>query len=431
MNNVNVNQEIERQIRPYMKRNMITSVADGAINSIAVGMIPLETILVYFISGYVKSSLFVGLLTTMQLLFMAIPQFFIARQLEGKGYYKRFMGTVVVVSRCQSLIIGLLILFVAPHNNQLFVILFYAVYWLSGFAIGATMITYSVFINKVILFEKRAKFFGLRGMFCSFGSIIGSLLSGFILRNGNPDTKYAYLFLLSFVIDLVSFTFIIAAFEPKVDTPVAHEKSKDFGKRIKAIMNKDKNLLGYTIAYACVMFAMSIISFQTLHAKNNLGLLSEQVSYMATIIFVFETLGYSIWGYVAHKYGFKMCTLVGSSFFIINLVIALLIQNAWIMMVLSAIYGLSISTRMIGGRNFVFSICSYDDRLAYLSIFNSLFIPVTAIAPLINGFLYDLLGFTWLCVINLAILCVGLLIMIKVKETVTMDQDMDATAELA
>ena len=76
-----IQQKIEQELQPYIKRNVITSIVDGILNAMAMGLIPLQTLVVYFISEYVHSNFVIGLLTTVQMLLMAIPRF-TARHME-------------------------------------------------------------------------------------------------------------------------------------------------------------------------------------------------------------------------------------------------------------------------------------------------------------------------------------------------------------
>lgn len=415
----NVQQAVEEEIRPRIKRNVVTSMTDGMIDAIANGMIPLQTVIVYFISSYVGSNFMVGLLTTVQLLFSAAPQLITAKYLNGLGYYRRLMGCLVAVSRAQTLIVGLLILFVAPRNRLLFVVLFYAVYWLNGFVRGCESITYSVFINKVIPFGVRGRFFGVRGIFCSTGSIIGSLIFGVILASGDSTLNYAILFLASYVIDMISFIFLVSTFEPRtsiVQKPAGRDDG--FRSRVKAIVRNDKNLTTYIVAFSLVMFAVSTVSFETLYAKSNYGMTTGQLSSMTTIIFVSQTVGYFLWGMLIDRYGFKCALLGGYSMFILNLLLAIFVNTPFVIFILAGFYGFAASAEIIGGRNFLYNICTYENRPAYISIANTVIIPVTALAPVVNGLLFDFIGFRFMCGLNLLIVAAGVLLFLKVREEV-------------
>lgn len=415
----NVQQLVEEQIRPHIKRNVLTSMTDGMIDSIANGMIPLQTVIVYFISSYVGSNFVVGLLTTVQLLFSAVPQLITAKYMSGLGYYKRLMGAFVAISRAQTLIFGLLILFVAPRNRLLFVILFYAVYWLNGFTRGCEGIVYSIFINKVIPFGLRGRFFGFRGSICSVGSIIGSVIFGVIMASGDSTLNYAILFLVAYGIDMFSYIFLVAAYEPKtVKNKESIGGNGDFKAGLKAIVQNDKNLINYIVAFSLVMFAVSTVAFETLHAKTTYGMKTSQLSLMTTVIFISQTAGYVLWGVLIDRFGFKLALLGGYSVYILNLLLAVFVNAPFIIFVLAATYGFAGSVEMIGGKNFLYNICTYENRPAYVSIANTVIIPVTALAPVINGLLFDFIGFRFMCVANLAILVAGVILFTKVKEKV-------------
>ncbi len=58
MSRINAEEELQRQIQPHTVRNMTVSVTEGVLDAIAMGMIPLNTVVTYFISDYVNNSFF-------------------------------------------------------------------------------------------------------------------------------------------------------------------------------------------------------------------------------------------------------------------------------------------------------------------------------------------------------------------------------------
>ena len=65
MSQINAEEELQRQIQPHTVRNMTVSVTEGVLDAIAMGMIPLNTVVTYFISDYVNNSFLIGLLPTL------------------------------------------------------------------------------------------------------------------------------------------------------------------------------------------------------------------------------------------------------------------------------------------------------------------------------------------------------------------------------
>jgi hypothetical protein len=68
----------------YFPRNYILNTADGAFFALAMGMVPLNTVLTYFISGYVTQKWLIGLLSFLNVLLAFSPQIRVSRQ-GGKG----------------------------------------------------------------------------------------------------------------------------------------------------------------------------------------------------------------------------------------------------------------------------------------------------------------------------------------------------------
>ncbi|NLM10391.1 MAG: MFS transporter [Clostridiaceae bacterium] len=412
-----IQQKIEQELQPYIKRNVSTSIVDGILNATAMGLIPLQTLVIYFISEYVHSNLVIGLLTTVQTLMTAIPQFFSARLMERIDSYKGLMGKYVFIYRTSHLLIGLLVLFLAPRKPLLFTILFYIIFWLNGLFMGMGNSVYFNFINKVIPFNIRGKFFGWRGALNSVGGVLGSLLAGVILRRSVSGTQpYGYLFLLAFTLDMISFFFLVAAYEPK-NSQVKIARSQGYGNRLMEILKRDKNIIRFITAQALIVFpVVSLFPFQTVYAKSSFNIGADTISAMNTIMFVCKSIGFIIWGMLVQRRGFKWSMLCGYLLFIINLVSAIFIKNPDVVFVLTAVFGLTHSAFMIGNINIIFGMCPYEDRPAYLCIANIFIIPMSAIAPLVNGYIYDVFGFRVMCIINLILLLGGIVRFTGVKE---------------
>jgi MFS family permease len=173
----------------------------------------------------------------------------------------------------------------------------------------------------------------------------------------------------------------------------------------------------FIVAQALIIFPVtSLFPFQTVYAKSNFNIGADVISNMNTIMFVCNAVGFILWGMLVQRRGFKWGMLGGYILFIINLISAIFVSDPNVVIVLTVIYGLTHSAYMIGNINIVFGMCSYEDRPAYLCITNMFIIPISAIAPLINGYIYDTFGFKVMCVINLILLLVGIAGFSRVKE---------------
>ena len=62
MSQLSAEERLQIEIEPHANKNMVKSVAEGVLDAVAAGMIPLNTVVTYFISDYVSNSFFIGLL---------------------------------------------------------------------------------------------------------------------------------------------------------------------------------------------------------------------------------------------------------------------------------------------------------------------------------------------------------------------------------
>lgn len=103
-----------------LKRNSIISIADGAVFAIGSGMLPVSTVIVYFISNYVHSNTLIGLLTTLNVLLSNSPQILVAKKLEMLESYKEYFIKVALLMRLMWFLLAIDV-FVFATTNELFI----------------------------------------------------------------------------------------------------------------------------------------------------------------------------------------------------------------------------------------------------------------------------------------------------------------------
>lgn len=146
----------------HFTRNYLLNTFDGAFFALAMGMVPLNTVLTYFISGYVSQKWLIGLLTFLNVLLTFSPQILVSRKLEKVTRIKPLVILYAAIIRLLWLFMGLNVLLVADRNPTLFVILFYLLYSLIGLSSAFTGICWLNFIVKIIPERYRGRFFGVR-----------------------------------------------------------------------------------------------------------------------------------------------------------------------------------------------------------------------------------------------------------------------------
>ena len=298
---------------------------------------------------------------------------------------------------------------------MLFVILFYIIFWLKGLFMGTGNLAYYSFINKVIpltygeIFVGEALLTALRdiGFPVGWSHFEWKWIWSTAVWISLPTcfcTGYAFIHLL------------VAPMSQNYQNGAEENQRNAYGFKLKEILKRDKNIIRFIVASTYYLSGSFLFPFQTVYAKSNFNIGADVISVMNTIMFVCNAIGFILWGMLVQRRGFKWGMLGGYILFIVNLISAIFVNNPNVVMVLTVVYGLTHSAYMIGNINIVFGMCSYEDRPAYLCITNMFIIPISAIAPLINGYIYDTFGFKVMCVINLILLLGGIAGFWGVKE---------------
>jgi len=420
MSQLSAEERLQIEIEPHANKNMVKSVAEGVLDAVAAGMIPLNTVVTYFISDYVSNSFFIGLLPTLQAVCNVLAQLSLNGKFNGCERFKPLCNLGTFLFRCSWLIISILILFFNRMHPLGFVCVFYAIYCYSGLCQGLTVLTYSQMMNKVIPNRVKGRFFGIRGAFNSAAGIIGAQIGGAIIASNGDVRRFGVLFLIAFVLDMMSVALQAWMWEPRMKMGEKQEKTQakknNFFKDMTMLFRRDRNIARYVIAMFLITIGMSFFTFQTAHSKEALGLTGAQLGMVTSIMYIFQTGGSLLWGYVSDRKGYHPGMVMGQLGFVVYLVLAFLAKNAEMTYIMTAIYGLAVAANNLGARNMVFKMCTYEDRVTYYGVINMMLTIATATASMMTGALIDWIGYEYSALSCLAVTVPGVILLLRVKE---------------
>ena len=421
MSQTNVEEALQRQVEPYARRNMTISIVEGLFDAVAMGMIPLTTVVTYFISDYVNNSFLLGLLPTLQSVCNALVQILLRSRLNGIARFKRLCNLGTALSRVSWLILSILILFFSRMEPLGFVCVFYGIYCFNGLCQGITSSTYTQMMNKVIPNRVKGRFFGVRGAFTSAAGIVGAQIGGAIIAANGDVRRFGVLFGIAFVLDMISVALQGAMVEPALRVRTAQDEGgrearPSFFSDATRLIRADKNLARYVAAMFLITIGMSFFNFQTAQSKDALGLTGGQLGIVTTILYVSQTAGNLLWGWFADRQGYRPSLLIGQAGFVLYLVLAFLARDAWLTYIMTAIYGLANAANALGSRNMVFHLCPYEERVGYYSLINMALTISAAVASMITGALIVWIGYEFSALACLGLTVPGLALILQVRE---------------
>lgn len=420
MSQTNVEEALQRQVEPCARRNMVISVTEGLFDAVAMGMIPLTTVVTYFISDYVNNSFLLGLLPTLQSVCNALVQVFFNERLKGVAKFKHLCTLGTALSRVSWLVLSVLILFFSRMEPLGFVCVFYGIYCFNGLCQGITSLTYTQMMNKVIPNRVKGRFFGVRGALTSAAGILGAQIGGAIIAANGDVRRFGVLFGIAFVLDMTSAGIQALTIEPALRMRPVDDKRNaqraSFFADSRRVFVADRNFARYVVAMFLITIGMSFFNFQTAQSKDALGLTGGQLGIVTTILYVSQTAGNLFWGWLADRRGYRPSLLIGQAGFVLYLVLAFLARDARLTYVMTAIYGLANAANALGARNMIFHLCPYEERVSYYGLMNMALTVSTAVASMITGALIDWIGYESSALACLLLTVPGLVLLLRVRE---------------
>jgi len=412
-------QDIKQDNETHVKRNYIFNTADGAVFALGMGMVPLDTVLTYFISKFVEQKLLIGLLTFLNVLLTFTPQILVSRKLERLKLYKPFLIGMALVLRALWLLMGINVLLFADSDPVLFTVLFYLIYSLIGLTSAFTNITWLNFIVKIIPQDFRGRFLGIRSTIAGVFEATGALLMGYIVKHFAYPVNYGVLFLAVGVLTFISLGLLSFSKENESVKQIEEVEAKSYLAKMKDVLTYDRNFTSYLVSVALIGgFGKMAFAFQIVFAKERLGIVEQQVSYAAFILLASQTVGYLIWGLLGDRYGFKRTLEISALIFIPTIFLVYLMSNKLMFYFSMGLFGIAQSARNVNENNLAINLCRAEEKQPlYIGLRNLLMGPVFALNPVFAGLLYDFFGRNVLFPISAAFMLSGFLVLFKyVKE---------------
>jgi hypothetical protein len=192
----------------HIKRNFIAIILDGGFCAFGMGMAPLATVLLFFVSDFVTQKWILGLLPCLFSLLVLTPQVLLTKKVESLRAYKPFTVFMTLLNRFAWLFLALNVYFFADTCPTLFIVIFYILYSIIGLSIGFSGLPALCLISRVIPDNARGRLFGIKSTVGGIFELLGSLTMGIILKSQGYPVNYAILFLVVFISMSISVVFI-------------------------------------------------------------------------------------------------------------------------------------------------------------------------------------------------------------------------------
>ncbi len=416
-----------------VRRSFVLGVFNGAIFNLAEALIDPPLVLTWFVSQITSSNLLAGLVSPLGNAGWFLPQVFVSARIQRM---ERKMPSYTLTAVIRTIAWVLLAVMVwTVDDPRILLTSFFVLYSVARLTSGLAGLTFFDVVAKTIPARRRGSFFSWRQL---LGSILG-LGGGWIVKTvlNHPALAFpnghALLFTLYCVVmvpGLVSFIIIREPSRKVVNTPV---KTSEQLQRAGQLLRENGVYRRHLSARTALILAGIALPFYGIYAKDKLGAPEGMVGIYVTTRIAAQMLFNLPWGRLSDRYGnrlaMKLLSLGSGATALLALILTALVgslqlQGTWLPYLALPLFFLDGAIRpaqVLSGSNFLLELVPEDERPLYMGLSNTLMGVVVLISGL-GGLVVDLVGFSGLFAVSLALYTLGYVFAAGLPEPREMEQ---------
>ncbi|MBN1937251.1 MAG: MFS transporter [Anaerolineae bacterium] len=401
-------QRFEQQVEAHFRWNFCANLWDIAFITFGLNLVSQTTIMPLLVSELTDSKIAIGLIPAIYSLGFLLPQLLTANFAEGLRVNKPFVMLLGGLGeRGPYLLMGLVVLWLAPSAPLLALLLFFLLLAITAASNGmATPAWYSM-IAKVIPTHRRGLWSGLAHSLGALLGIAGGAFSGWLLANWAFPQNYGYSFLLAFAFAAISWLGLAANREPASPTVKPRTSLGSYLRKLPAVLRRDGNYVRFLIGRSVANLGTMAGGFFMVYGKENIAGALEQVGVLTAILVGTQAAMNLLWGVLGDRRGHKAVLCGAAIAMALTAAVAWLANSTVWLWATFVLLGAAMSADSVSGMNIILEFCAPEDRPTYIGLTNTLLAPVKTLAPIIGGWLATWAGYRGMFAAALIVSLVG------------------------
>ena len=408
---MNVDDSYEQEITRHVRWNFIVNTSDLLSVSLARSFIFHLTVLPLYASYLTSSSVLIGLVPAIYEVGFLLPQLLMSRRAESLSVKKPFVVKMSIFERLPFLLIALSI-FLRPEAPRWFAYLMLSLnIAVASSAGGLATPAWKGMLGKVIRPRRRALLFSLGSGVGGFLGIGGALLAGYILDTWEYPQSFGLCFLLAFLGQALSWFFLTLNREPERKPHVISDSLKVYLKQLPAILQGDRNFTRYLASQVLAILGSMGVSFYIIYGRYIYSISDGFAGSMTMVALFSQSIGIPVLGWFSDRLGHKWLAEMSAVLGIGALLLMLVIPGPLWLFPVFIMANLSVTGRNIAVTCISMEIGGVDRLPTYTALSGTLLGIPTLIAPVLGGWVLDLLGFPLLFTLALVFALAGLIVL--------------------
>ena len=361
------------------------------------------TVLPAFVATLTGSAPLIGLVSTLATGGWLLPQLFAANAIAGRPRRKASVILPAGASRVLFLLLGPLMLLLAPRRPAAALATFFMLYFLFYVADGIASVSWLDILGKSLAPGLRARLISVGQAGAGIAGVGAGILVGIILtsRRLPYPSNYALLMglgALMFVLSVVSFAFMKE--EPEL-TGARPLPWRDYFRRLWGILATDGDFRRAVVVQLLFSLTGAATPFYVIHGLGSLGFGELSVGIFTSAQVAGGVVSALFMGRMGERSGTRAVMRLGGGMSLAAPLLALavplaaaLFPSAALMYVYAIVFmlvGAQTNSTMAGFLNYVLESAPASDRTMYIGFANTAS-GVSLVAPLIGGALLAAFG---------------------------------------
>ena len=383
-----------------IKRNFFLNLFDGAIYAFAMSFVSLQTVFPVLIKKVSGSDFAIGLIPVVWAAGFNFPQILVANYVRRLPYKKSWMLRTALGQRLPWLLIAILVFFfLEDMNSNVALICLLSALGLAAFGGSLNLPGWFDLLSKITPVQLRGRLFAYRLVLGSLLGVLGGAIVVFILNSFNYPKNFGILFLITFLVTMISYIFLSFVKENKPNQSNQILGHKDFYKRLFTIVRNEQNFRNFLISDALMMLANMAHAFFAVFAIEKFSLADSYAGTFTMVMMSSMFIGSLYFGYVADKHGHKTNLIWASVFIGLASLVAILAPSVELYYLVFVGASLNIILLQVSRLTIIAEICSEDERPTYVALTNVITAPFI-LSGMLGGIIVDILGFEVLFAIS-------------------------------
>jgi MFS family permease len=383
----------EQFIRRNLRFNFTVNLMDGGFFGLALGFASFITIIPLFVSRLTDSALLIGLVPAIHSVGWQFPQLLTAGWVSRAKRIKPLVLWTTVHERIPFLGLAAVAWFLPQLGARTALILTFILLVWQGFGGGFTANAWTNLITKIMPANLHGTFFGIQ--MAAFTGLEGlsAIAAGLILDRLDGPLDFTLCFLVACVSFVISFVFLAFTREPDGRPRLIEGKPEGFWKESQRILKTNGNFVAFLFMRSLSQFAAMAFSFYIVYVVWTFGVNEAEAGFMTGIFLMSSILAGLVMGPLADRWSARMVMLIGALAATLSAAMAMLAPSAswfYASFILTSMATVAIWTIPLP---LTVQFGTEEERPYYIGLSSTVTAPATLLAPVIGGWLADMVGF--------------------------------------